>query len=560
MVEIDNKHIKNSESNFSTSNVVFGLLLAAIIANHFLWAWHYAVSVPEGDDYVQILNRLIIFHNIPSGFKPEFFFGFSGGQHRLVFLNLVIVALYEMTRNIDFQTLILIGNCSLLVLLLGIWKYAGLNLPHKANRIGYFLPVSLLVLSPAYFEASLWATGVLSNLPVLAFAFLAIVYAQQRSGFAFLAGLLAALLASGTLANGMAVFLTCAAMLASQQRYTRALLMLLLFIAVAWAYTRGFPSVASNSANPITTSIGRALLFFLALCGALVWGKYWAIFFGALLVAGFGVLTWRGLPKRNPVLWGLGLFLLLSMAMMSLGRTDQGLGAALLSRYKPYSGLMVVVVYLGSLLLAPSIAWGKIIGIAGILISSVSYFSYLINYGEAITDFGFHPKLRMAYRSIEGKVQVLSGFPGTDFANYVIDTAERYRAYRPPLFSELVLKPTSPSEGTSPATAKQQNQTGTDFQIYEFIDGEKATLVYGGVDEKCAFKPFRIILKNGAKTLYFDTQPPDFGWLNIRPTHGLFGGIVDKRSLPAGQYQLGGVCGNNAPTFLGDSYRVSKNT
>lgn len=551
---------KSTGGNGTAFNLIPGLLLAAVIANHFLWVWHYAISVPAGDDYVLILNRLIIFHNLPPGQKLGFFFDLFD-VHRLVFLNVVIVGLYKIIGNIDFHTLIFIGNSSLLILLWGIWKYAGSILPVAANRIGYFLPVALLVFSPAYFEPSLWATGVLQSLPVLVFSFFAVACAAQRSDLASLAALLAALLASGTSANGMAVFLACAAVLALQQRYMRASLMALLFIAIAWAYTRGYPVAPSNHVDSMTASLAGMMHFYLTLCGSIVWGKNGATLLGVLLVAGFGMLTWQGLPRRNPVLWGFGLFLLLSMAMMSLGRTGLGLDAALLSRYKPYSGLMLVVIYLGLLVLVPSIIWKKIIGFSGLLISCATFISYLIHFDEVITDYGFHSKLRMAYRGIEGKVQVVSGFPGTDFANIVIDTSEHYGAYRPPLFSDLVVKAVSATGGASPSTQKQQNQTETDIQMYEFIDGEKATLVYGVISGECSPERFRIVLKNGGETLYFAAQPPDWGWLNIypvRPMHGYFGGIVDKRYLPAGLYQLGLTCGYKEPDFFGGNYRVSK--
>jgi hypothetical protein len=246
------------------------------------------------------------------------------------------------------------------------------------------------------------------------------------------------------------------------------------------------------------------------------------------------------------------------MVMMSVGRAGLDLDAALLSRYKPYSGLMLVVIYMGALILVPSIAWKKFIGFFGLLISCATFVFYLIHFNAAITNFGFNPKLRMAYRSIEGKVQVLSGFPNTYFANIIIDAAEQYVIYRPPSFPELVARPAPPSS----STPKQHNQEKHDPHIYEFIDGEKATLVYGAIDRRCAPEQFRIALKNGAKTLYFTTQPPDFGWLNVypvRPIQGFFGWIVDKRSLTTGLYQLGFACGNKEPTFFDDSYRVSKN-
>ncbi|RFC36169.1 MAG: hypothetical protein DID92_2727743729 [Candidatus Nitrotoga sp. SPKER] len=557
---IDSKN-KRAGSDFSAFNVVLGLLLAAIIANHLLWVWRYAVPVPAGDDYIQIVNRLIIFHSLPPDLsfseKLEFFIGFSGGQHRLVFLNSVIVALYKIVGNIDFHTLVFLGSSSLIALLWGLWKYAGSVVPISRNRIAYFLPVALLVLSPVYFEASLWATGVLQNLPVLAFAFFAIAWVSQRSGFFFLVALLAALLATCTTASGMAVFLACAAVLVSQRRFAHAIIMALLFIAIAWIYTRGFPN---DPSIPVATSSIELIRFFLALCGALVWGKTGAVFFGILLVAGFGVLTWHGLPKRNPVLWGLGLFLLLSMAMMSIGRAGFGVEAALLSRYKPYSGLMLVVIYLGSVIHVPSLVWKKLFGFFGLLISSAVFVSGLIHYNAAITDLGFLPKLRMAYRGIEGKIQVLFGFPGTDFSNHVIDTAERYGVYRPPSFSKFVANPVPSSKRVLSSTLKQEN-AGYDHLMYQFIDGEKAVLVYGGSDEKCTLEPLRLVLKNDVQTLYFEMQSPDWGWLNIyhdHSKHGFFGGIVDKRSLPVGLYQLGITCGDATPTFWGNVYWVSK--
>ncbi len=550
-------------SNFSALNVAASLLLAAIIANHLLWVWHYAALAPVNDDYVLILNRLIMFHNLPHGLDPGFFFEFSGGQqHRLVLLSMVIVALYEIVGDIDFRTLILIGNCSLLALLWGIWKFAGSILPVTANRAVYFLPVALLVLSPSYFEASLWATGVLQNLPVLVFALFAVACAAQRSAFAFAAALFAGLLASGSSANGMAVFLACAAVLAAQRRFAYASLMAFLFVAVAWAYTRGFPSDPSNFGDPAKASLGGLIRFYLALCGAIVWGKNGAMLLGALFVAGFGVLTWRGLPGRNPVLWGFGLFLMLSMAMMSIGRSGLGLDAALLSRYKPYSGLMLAVLYLGSLILAPTLARKKIIGFSGLFIASASFVSYMLHYEAAVADFGNRPRLEMAYRGVEGRAQVLSGFPKPDFATRVIDSAEQYGIYRPSSFAELVVKPAPAPEGAAPSAQKQQDQAGRGISVSEFVDGKKATLVYGVIKGQCAPEQFRIALRNAAETLYFETQPLNHGRLNTdakRPMQGFFGGIVDKRSLPAGSYRLGFTCGDKEPVFAGDSYRVLNN-
>ena len=90
---IDSK-TKSAGSNFSAINVLLGLLLAAIIANHLLRVWHYAV--PVNDDFILILNRLIMFHNLPPGLSLDFFFDFPSAQHRLVFLSFVIVVLYEI--------------------------------------------------------------------------------------------------------------------------------------------------------------------------------------------------------------------------------------------------------------------------------------------------------------------------------------------------------------------------------------------------------------------------------------------------------------------------------
>jgi hypothetical protein len=549
--------VKIAVSNYVALDFIPGLLIAAIIANHFLWIWHYAAQVPVADDYTLILNRLNIYNTLPSSLNLGYFLDFSGGQqHRLVFLTLVIVALYKVVGHIDFHALILVGNISLLIILWGMWKYAGSVLPISENRTGYFLPVALLVLSPAYFEASLWATGVLQNLSVLAFGFLAVAFAAQRSGFAFFSAVFAALLASGSSANGMSVFLACASVLTMQRRISRALPMVALFILVAWAYTRGFPKDLSNYGNSPTTSPWELIRFFLMLCGGIVWGKNGAAILGVLFVAGFGALTWQGLPKRNPVLWGFCLFLLLSMAMMSMGRAGIGLDAALVSRYKPYSGLMLVVIYLGLLIHVPSVKQKRIIGYFGFLLSCIIFVSYLAHYEAATTDFGLHSKLRMAYRAIEGKVRVSDGFPDTDMANQIIDTSERYGVYRPLSFSEYVVRPVNLNEANSP------NQVRFDIRIYDFVDGEKAALVYGVTDENCAINSYRLELKSDEKSLIFGMLPPDFGWINsypFRPALGHFGAIIDKRSLPAGTYQLGMSCGDAAPIPLGDRYRISKN-
>lgn len=367
--------------------------------------------MPDADDFTQILGPALRY-DLAVGWRDKLALIFeSSGEHKIVLIKAAMAAQLEWAGHLNFTSLIYWGNLSLPVLAWGL--YRRMDSPGPLA----FLPVLVLVFTPSAWESHLWATGALQNLPVLCLGFFAVALLQDASPRRRGLGAVLAVAATYTSANGMVAFVAALMLLASQRRYRDVLWVGTVAALAVWGYFQGF---SRNEAPVPATGLGDYFRFFLNLAGGIA-GYSLAKPVGMATLAGFAYLAWRRYDRVNPAIFGFGLFLLISMAAMTLGRAPFGEGAALVPRYTLYSGLLLAVNYIGLRQLHPN-TWGLR---GGVMVPAAVMVYLLLAYQASAAMLMAHLDLQasLGLRARDGWALFPRQFPETTHGNWLLDQA-----------------------------------------------------------------------------------------------------------------------------------------
>jgi hypothetical protein len=335
--------------------------------------WHrYAVNVPWFDDFEALPDFLLRFLDARSAGEKWHWLLWPNNEHRMATGKAITVALHALTGQINFRTLQALANLSTLGLLaLFFAAFRRLGLP-----IWTFLPVPFLLFQPQYHLLSFWTITGIQHQPVLLFAFLALFLLAQHTPVTLALALGAGLVATFTMSNGMLTWPAGAVVLALQGRW-RALALWVGVAAVGiGGYFYGFPSRANANSfaqflktpylsvvgfftfwgaafdffpnAPIRwravlpTGAGLGLTLFM---GTWIWQRVLAGRFRSTPTGGSGEPPHINNPVRYFLLGGL-LFLLANAAIVAVLRPHFGYFVLLVSNYKLYPTLGLVLAYL----------------------------------------------------------------------------------------------------------------------------------------------------------------------------------------------------------------------
>lgn len=320
---------------------------AIVIGSYFFIVYYYSVNIPFWDDYTH-LNVIAEFINSDSLLEQIKLLFSLHNEHRLVFARLITLAELMLSGEVNFITLIMLGNLSLLGI--AVLLFLTFDKAHRQAfkwRTIYFLPAVLLIFNLSYFEASIWALAAVSSLVVIFLSFLCIFILirslEQRSWWtwgAFLAGVLAAF----SQGNGLFVLYVGVFLLILKKRFATA---------TYWGVGTGIISILyfyhykspgfHYDQNGIFAILGMALHYLTLFLGA--WSKM-PMLVGATFLTLFLYLVMSGLHKRNIIFFGFLIFIFLSALAASASRYEIGIDQALSSRYKIYSLLFFAILYL----------------------------------------------------------------------------------------------------------------------------------------------------------------------------------------------------------------------
>ena len=307
----------------------------------------YAENIPFTDDLSVLASLYELKHEPDWYLKFKTLFAFHN-EHRIAVPRLFTTLLYYVGgKHINISWWVITGNLFLFVPLYLLFKTG-----FTKKNIAYFLPVLLIVLQPMHHELMYWGMASLQNVGVLALSALCLyclVYTEN-----FLYALLLAILAVFTSVNGIFVLIMGAALLGYRRDIYKFAPWLLTGSLLIYLYWNGF-SVEDNSGKTLSESFHffGILTIFTRLVGgivyaqsapilSLVWGIFLLIIMVLVLYSRFFVRGIRNDKSQQFLICYLG-FTFLTIAAISLGRGGENV--LLVSRYKLYSALVVILLY-----------------------------------------------------------------------------------------------------------------------------------------------------------------------------------------------------------------------
>lgn len=530
------------------------IILAASILTYWLTLFRYATNIPNADDFDVFLKFLVQYRESDSSslleaiglvFMPH-------NEHFIVFNRLLALCCYFLFGTLNFKSLILLGNIALLVISFVLFQALR---PSANKRLLLFTPVVVALFQPQYVEASVWATAAISNFWVLAFVVLALWWnIRGRMVLSFVA----ALFASFTLGNGFLCFLVLAVLNMLQSNFRRATLMFSVFCILALVQLHHHAGDVLKGSS-LLGSLGQYLDYTLSFLGSAVSGErhIFACFSGIGFVAYFLWLWRRGYPQRNPLYFGLLLFLLLSALANAIARAHFGIEISFQqSRYKFVSLMVVVLVYLSMMeilerkVLVVSLHVLSLFGtMAGSIYSYVSNQNQLQLRWELLNDSMLRWQI--------GRTGL--AYPQEEVATRILDSAMKHAIYLP-------LSVNLPSFVTKqvPMSLPKRSSAHLRLSIDHFIEGKDYLEVDGwavSLPRDREEAKIYLVLKGQKLTYAFETNRrtrPDVTSLLKEGNHDSAGffSLIRQEEIAVGNYIVGVVLVGEKYRYLGLSDRI----
>ena len=328
------------------------IILGPIVAFYGLLA-RETVNLPFMDDYGGVLGFVSDWSQLPTLHEKMLEpFVSQHNEYKLMFANVLYVLQYMVTGHINFAVLSAVGNLLMLpiyFIIYGMW--AGRNGGTK-ERLLLFAPVSWLLFQFQYYSLLNWPMSSLQHIAVLLFSLLTIYLLSKDELWAFYLSLSSLLLAIGSSGNGFFLVPVACLMLGQFRRPAR-ILCLLCASATMFAfylYRYNFNSSQAHADHSIISSLHHiSPLYALSFLGASIatYKSYMpASILGACIFAVFVYSIYDKYYSRNPAVFYSIFFILITSLAVSGLRSDLGIAQSLVSRYRIYSNLMLVFVYL----------------------------------------------------------------------------------------------------------------------------------------------------------------------------------------------------------------------
>lgn len=396
------------------SFVAWGLLALPIVLFISTWAT-YAVNVPKWDDHA--LRAFLYYSEQETTLSGKIYQLFrQHNEHRIVYDRFITLLDYKLTGKLNFRHLMVVGNLSLVgLLLLFIAVLRQYNRP-----LLYAVPVAWLLFNLSQWENMFWGMAALQNFSVVLWV-LAALYGltyTNRWGLALLPALLATLTSGNglliwpigfvllTLRSGETSRLTTQWLFRPLVGWTLASVLIvgLYFVGFekpddiayvrpgivdllkGWFAVTGAAAEALPLGQPLRNSMVLGGLMTLMSLGIIGWSllahRLTISRIGRRLISPDSVTPGSGtvFPAITLFFWGFAGFLLGTAAVVAWARTGFGADLLITSRYKIYSLSLLALLYVYAIITAGN-AMGRWIvmgGIAGsVLLAGFSYLSFL---------------------------------------------------------------------------------------------------------------------------------------------------------------------------------------
>ncbi len=229
----------------------------------------FSTEVAYEDDYGSLDNfHRMMFANEPIERVKALFV--QTNEHRLVVGRILMLFIHLLHGNPSPRFQIIIGNLFLIGILWLFYRF----FRQTGHPVVYFVPVTLVLFSLVHYENAYWAITATQNYPVIFFAMLSAYGLSKQSGTGNATGIAAALLASFSCGNGIAVWIVGVIPLILQKRY-RFLVIWLLFAASTLVFYLGFDYVMyPRDRSALLYHPFENLWVFLCFLGGLFYGDF----------------------------------------------------------------------------------------------------------------------------------------------------------------------------------------------------------------------------------------------------------------------------------------------
>jgi hypothetical protein len=322
--------MSGTSSFFRRHNLALALPLIAcisVIASFLMYVWPTAVNVPYVDDFDAYLDFALRYRNAQSAEEKVRLLIEQHNEHRLGVPRLIVLAIENVRGIVDFRTIAHIAMTSMILAVLLVWSTTWRrNSPLESFFV--LLPLVAAICQPHGHKALLWASA---NLPS------GLTYFFAAACFWFLFGAkvrsnsLAAVMLGGAVfsqGNGVVVGPVVIFLLLLRTEWRGAVLWTVVTALVVGLYFVGYePNPQHPSVLASIPNVTRNMLYSMVLVGL---GPGFsqetpAFVAGVLFYLVFGYLAFVRYDRENPVLSSFLLFLLGSIWINALSRSEFGI-------------------------------------------------------------------------------------------------------------------------------------------------------------------------------------------------------------------------------------------
>jgi hypothetical protein len=316
-----------------------------------------SLNLPLIDDYDSVLGFLNHYSQLPgAGQKLLYMLTAQHNEHKLIFENIIFVLQYHLFGHANFQVLGTLVNLFILPLAIALWKMFLPQMRDTFRRLVLFLPVIFLLFQFEYYENLNWAEAGLQHIPVLPFFLFTLYFLLRKDRLSIGIALLMFVLAVAASGNGFFLFPVGLLILCVQKRWPALAAWVcttaLLLAGYYFRYVLPPNRPGANQSILVKLFSHFKLAYFISFLGSAAENIHHFPFRGAATILGIAFLAWflyacrRGYYRRNPYLISACLFILLTALAVAGLRADLNVAQSLASRYRMYSDLLLIFVYI----------------------------------------------------------------------------------------------------------------------------------------------------------------------------------------------------------------------
>jgi hypothetical protein len=314
----------------------------AVIGFYFYQILQYVYNFPLYDDYETILRFLIEWEKT-SSLSQKFSLLFQQhNEHRVFFLRLISLINFYFGGNINFKYLIIFGNLSLLIIWFLFYKTL-LKLPSKQNYIS-LVAISFLLFHFASWDNSFWAMASLQNFWIHTWVFLFFYFYFSEFRFKTPLALTSLFFAVFTSGNGFLILIPLTFYLFIFKNRKEQIIYFSFSILLIFVYFFDYHSVPKLQTEPV--NVIETLKFGFAFIGSLLYLPqipYLSFAVGLFISLFYFYSFYKKQYLSEPFLFSIFTFLMVTVAVVALSRADRGVEAAIISRYRINSTLILII-------------------------------------------------------------------------------------------------------------------------------------------------------------------------------------------------------------------------